>query len=351
MRFALVLLALMISTSPAVYLGHPSLPSLLSHVSRFPSLVMLTVPWCDHSRALLPQAMRLVEPAERSSDVVVALVNAEITPAVAAALNVNAYPTILYVPRADDLGPDETVEFADFRWAELIGEFVNNQTGKTVLEVGESQEFTRWRQKNPWNLGMSGKREEVRKKEEGMKPLDGIREPEVLDAKGFEEEVFGRGQGVRFMVLFYEEGMRETLREWRQAASAFLGSQDVRFGVVETSGDEERAVRDTLGVETGGCVYFGKCQKDKNCGEAQLCGEGLVEKAANVVEFLTMRVGEEIGVMGKEMEEGEGRRFWVSKEEFERMKKEGKVMGMGSEGLEEEMRRSRSGRDASKDEL
>lgn len=224
--------------------------------------------------------------------------------------------------------PDYAYEFADYRWAEVIAEFVNNHTEADHLVVKPVDKFLRWRESHPFNLGFSGKKEVVQKVEKEFKPIPGVREPTRYREEFFEEVVLG-SESTRFMILFYKEGdplLRELMLQWRQASSAFTEADHVSVGVFEVSGEREEMLAARFNVtETPTCLYFGQCvegEKLPKCKGPVNCDEDR-DDTDQIIQFLSRKIMEEIGLEYGETRQGES--YHLTEEEYQMMKAEGKV--------------------------
>lgn len=334
----LLLVAVLLTNGLAIFLDAATYDDLSSQLGTLPALLLITVRWCDHCAALKPELKALAAAARLSPDVLVARVDADDEPRVSAKLAVRAYPTILYVPRGHNLadGPDGVLEFADYRWAELMAEFVNNETKKEVMAVQLRPAFLKWREKNPYNIGKKEllvEKEEQQQEETGhvLKEMTNIREPVRLVGNTFEETVF-KNANMRFMVLFYENDdpfLRDVLIQWRQASSAFTGADNVTIAIVNLSEQGNEQLVERFGIKgTPRCLYFAKCESEDElpaCKEPLGCDEDL-DETENIIQFLSDRVLEEMGVKRQEVEKvGKSKTYHLSEEQYQKMKMEGTV--------------------------
>eukprot|EP00177_Eucheuma_denticulatum_P008661 GFKZ01015753.1.p1 GENE.GFKZ01015753.1~~GFKZ01015753.1.p1 ORF type:complete len:401 (-),score=69.89 GFKZ01015753.1:264-1343(-) len=311
----------------ALYLEQPDYSTVLNHLPSNPALLIFTVQWCDHSRALRPEIKRLASSATHSP-LLVARIDADYDAALPAALSVSAYPTILFLPTGASLKPDDAFEFADYRWAEVIAEFVNNQTELEHLVVKPEGKYLRWRENHPFNLGLSGKKEVVQKVEKEFKPIPGIREPTRYREDFFEEVVLG-SESIRFMILFYKQGdplLEELMVQWRQASSAFTEADQLSVGVFEVSGEREEMLAERFNVtETPTCLYFGQCvegEKLPKCKGPVKCNDDQSD-TDEIIQFLSRKFMEEMGLEFGETRQGES--YHLTEEEYQMMKAQGKV--------------------------
>lgn len=336
---ALLLVPLVLSLSLAAFLEAATYDDLSAQLGTLPTLLLITVPWCDHCVALKPQVKALAAAARRSSDVLVARVDADDEPAVAAKLGVKGFPTILYVPPGHKLadGAHGVLEFAEYRWAELMAEFINNETERDVITMQPRKAFLRWREKHPYNIGkrdrVAGEEQEEEEQNSGhiLKEMTAIREPERFEGRTFVETVFTNA-GMRFMVLFYENDdpfLQDILVQWRQASSAFTGADNVTIALVNLSEEGNEQLAERFGMkDTPRCLYFARCEGEDElpaCKYPMSCDED-VDETENIIQFLSDRVLEEMGVSRQEIEEsGKGKTFHLTEEEYQKMKAAGKV--------------------------
>lgn len=301
------------------------------------ALLFITVRWCDHCIALKSELKALANAARLSEDILVAQVDADDEPGVASKLGVTGFPTILYVPFGHGLasGRDGVVEFADYRWAEIIADFVNNETKQESLKLHPRKAFLKWREKHPYNIG-KGKKDKTASEERIGKPhilpeMTAVREPEAFNGDQFLQNIFSNA-GTRFIILLYKNDdpfIRDVMVQWRQATSAFTGADNITVGVVNLSDDANKQLGETLRItDTPLCLYYPRCENGDllpACKEPLSCDDDL-DNTENIIQFLSDRILEEMGVQMRETErEGKAKTYHLTEEQYQQLKAGGKI--------------------------
>lgn len=302
-----------------------------------PCLLVFHVGWCVHCKEMMPEVRVLGKAAGDAEDVVVASVDGEREAALSGRFGVEGYPSVLFVNKGWVEGGD-VVEFGDYRWAEVMAEFVNNGTGSAVIDMAPRKSYLRWRKRVPWNRGSTKVRatgaagkditeEDVLEKVEGA---EGMRDPEVLGSPERFENLVGKRKG-NVLVHFFSKGdpfQRETMMQWRQASSAFAPSEDVTLAVMDVARPGNAALAARYGVdETPAAMFFGTCEEGKGadaskCDVPVECEDGC-ETTDDIIQFLSDRMMIQMGLSPEDA--GRGESYEVTEEEYEKMKAEGKV--------------------------
>lgn len=322
----------------AVYIDNLSYEQLPTTIGPQPALLIFTARWCEHSAALSSEIKALATAARKSTDLVVARVDGDDEPALPMRFDVNAYPSLLYFPRGFPLNEKSVrpVEFHDYRWAEIIAEFVNNCSETSVLQMTPRPAFLRWREKNPFNRGeqtMDERLAEATPTPEGSFDDLGLtimREPAVLTAANFDNEIM-ENRNVRVLVLFYsrDDPFGHDLRlQWRQASSAFTGADNVTIGLadIEAVGGDELCERFEV-KETPFCLYFPRCEDDwdgDRCRKPEECPKDL-DHTENIIQFLSDRVMADMGLTPEDGARGSGKTYSLTEEQYQQMKKDGVI--------------------------
>lgn len=331
-----VLLLLLLPAIRALYndaLTYEQLPSLAAQ----PSLLFVTVRWCDHCNSLKPEIKVLSRATKASKDVLIARVDADEEPGVSARFGISGFPSILFFPSGYDLSDKnkKPVEYTDWRWAEVIAEFVNNATGAETISLKPRDRFLRWRKSNPWNRAIVETEDDFEEVLEGAYD-DGIsrmpiREPTEITTENV-EEIYD--PLMRYMVLFYrsEDPFIKDLRlQWRQASSAFSGAENVTVGLADITDDEILTERFNIS-ETPACRYFPRCEKDCNVVD---CADDM-DNTENIIQFLSDRVMQEMGIF-PDQSGRLGPTYTLTEEQYQKMKSDGVVFA-NDEDSEEQVR-------------
>ena len=319
-------------------------------LGNIPCLMIFTVKWCDHCRALKSEIKALASNAQQNDDIIVARVDAEEEPAIPQKLGVNGYPSILFFRENYNIREklDSPVEFTDYRWAEIIAEFVNNETRREIIHIEPRNSFKKWRKRNPYNLGKVEQKEiPIEPKEEdneGMYSSSfgklGIREPAVLTTSNFEGHVFGNPL-IRYLILFYHEedpDIHNLLIQWRQANSAFTHVDNMMIGIVNMANPENESLGKRFGVSnTPHSIFFPRCEdfdKNPDCRSPIKCPDDL-DDTENIIQYIADRVMVEMGIASSSLEnEGKIRTYQLTEEEYLKMKEQGTVFANDPDHVE-----------------
>ncbi|CAN8067401.1 unnamed protein product [Agarophyton chilense] len=369
----LLLLLLLLSTLAPIharYIDALTYETFTASLSSHPLLLFLTVSWCDHCRALSPEISAIAKAVRDNPAVLVARADADQEPAIAQKLSVTGFPTILFFPRGFDLHDkiSHPAHFSDWRWAELIAEFVNNHTNSSpIIHFAPRDKFLKWRKKHPYNLGSSASHDphhDLNQQErqaiydDGITKM-GIREPTVLTVHNFDSFVYAN-PAHRLMVLFYENDdpfLRDILIQWRQASSAFTGADNVTIAFADVTADHSLIRRFQL-PGTPSCLYFSSCDEADmpRCKTPISCDDDF-EDTENIIQFISDRVMYEIGIEPQD-DEKEATTYTVSEEEYQEMKANGVLFANEEEHAEqirqiyEQRRKSKQqSTESAKDEL
>ncbi|KAI0559313.1 Thioredoxin [Gracilaria domingensis] len=311
-----------------------------------PLLLFLTVSWCDHCRQLSSEIKAIANAVRKDPNLLVARADADEEPAIAQKLSVRGFPTILFFPRGFDLHDKATrpAEFSDWRWAEVIAEFVNNHTTAAVIQLTPRDAFLKWRKKHPYNLGLSAAQrpqqdmtaqERDAVYDDGISKM-GIREPTPFTAHNFDSYVYANAAD-RYMVLFYEKDdpfLKDIIVQWRQASSAFTGADNVTIAFADVT-DNQSLLRRFQLTETPSCLYFPACDPADmpQCKKAMPCNDDLND-TENIIQFISDRVMYEIGIEPHDVERGAST-YSLTEEEYQQMKANGVLFANEEEHAEQ----------------
>ncbi|PXF47451.1 Protein disulfide-isomerase like 2-1 [Gracilariopsis chorda] len=328
----------------AEFVEHISYDAFVSHLGKRPFLLFLTVNWCDHCRALTSEIRALAKAVSSQPAVIVARADADQQPAIAQTLRVTGFPSILFFPSQFDLqNPSHSpAEFSDWRWAEIIAEFVNNQTASQTISIQSRQSFLRWRNKHPYNLGSRA----TSRPEADLTPHEreavyddgvgksGIREPTPLTSHNFDSLVYAR-PSTRFIVLFYDDHdpfVSHVIRQWRQASSAFTAADNVTISLANVSEDQSLLTRFHL-QDTPSCLYFPACDVNDlpRCKTPIPCHDDL-DDTENIIQFISDRVMFELGMVPDD--DAQVHSYSLTEEEYQAMKERGVIFANDQEHQE-----------------
>lgn len=299
-------------------LSYEDLPSV---VGPAPALLIFTVDWCDHCREIGSE-VRVLAGAATSANMSVAHIDADAEPAIAQKFGVAGYPSILFVKKGFSLkGGDVATEFHDYRWAEVIAEFVNNQTQADSLVIQPRSKYLEFRKAFPFNKGIQQRRpadsasnpgeearsmEAVRKNE--TEDLLGLAHPKVLTPQNF-REVLLNDPHMSVLALFYspnDQFHKDTMIEWRQASSAIPeGSNDVNISIammnvgVDYPKNAEIARSLANVSKTPAAVAFARCPLHDDgvgCKRAEHCEEGACDSLTGLFDFLTNVIAKRLDI-------------------------------------------------------
>jgi thiol-disulfide isomerase/thioredoxin len=306
---------------------------LSSVVGPSPALVIVTVSWCDHCRQVVSEVRVLAKAAVAAGNAfTIALVDAEQEPAIAQKLHVDGYPSVLYLREGFSLrANDEPLEFEDYRWAEVLAEFVNNETGHQTLRVTPRKAYRDWRKRVPWNRGKVPEEERTRRrqKQEAMLAAqskameekdDGLASPEVVTAESFDELVLA-DPSVSVLVYFYmktDPFHKNSWQTWREVSAAFNKEEDnvVIAGMDVAASDANQAVALAQAnvSETPATVMFSRCNLEEiatrgaGCKRPQHCEGGACSTRQELITFLSDSVMERLGLNSGDIEKRSGER-------------------------------------------
>lgn len=353
-RFIVVfLLSVLVCTISAKFVDNLSYDDLSSTLKDGPTMLIFTVGWCPHCKEVLPEIGVLAKAVKNVPGITVARVDGDAEPAIVSKFSVDSFPSFLYFPPKYSLkeskeGPSE---FSDYRWAELMAEFVNNETMAETVKLAPRKKFLNWRKKVPYNKGKQPR--VVREQEatptphpEGLDPITGadesgieIRDPIILTPDNFDSVVNQEKEGIA--VYFYTKSdfmQKEMLIEWRQASSAYTPKDHVTLAMmnVENTGNEAIAGRyDIDGSQTPVVAYFKRCdglpkkkqvslEECKKPVECDACDD-----TDKVIDFISKQMMVEVGLnpdspTAENGADGEDV-VTLTTEEYEKLIKEGKI--------------------------
>lgn len=235
--FALCGLTVLVVSTTARFIADLTYDQLHAVVGQTPALLVFTVDWCDHCRSLAPELQTVAKAAESAGDsFVLARVDGDRELAVAQKFEIDGFPTLLYVPKGFSLqNGDTAMEFKDYNWAEIIVDFVNNQTGSTTLSLKPRKAYLNWRKRVPYNRGTSGPQKKFRKpdmaqamREMQQKADAELPAPFVLNEDNFHDTVFN-DSSLSVLIYFYSPDdpfQEDTLTTWRGVTTAFTPETD-----------------------------------------------------------------------------------------------------------------------------
>lgn len=286
-----------------------------------PTLLVFTVEWCEHCRTLAPELKTIAKAAEAAGDAItVARVDAERESAIVQKFNVGGFPTLLYLPEGFSIkNNDVPMEFEDYNWAEIIAEFVNNQTGSTTLALQPRKAFLNWRKRVPYNRGLSGPQRKVEKPDmaraarEMQERLDAeLPAPVKLDDSNFVETVFNDST-MSVLIYFYTKQdpfQIDTLMIWRSLSTAFTPEQDnikvTMMDIGEAQESNAALAKKYANVsDTPSTVMFAQCppediekEGNENCKRPQSCDDTDIDcgTLSGVFKFVQSSIAERLDI-------------------------------------------------------
>lgn len=325
--FGTVLWALTLAvTTDAVFLESLAYEDLAGLTDAAPAFLIFTVPWCEYCKTLKSEVKALSHAAAAAGDAVsVALVDGELEPAIAQKLHVYAFPSMLFLPTGFSLKRiEDAEEFSDYRWAELMAEFINNETGSATIEMTPRKSFLAWRKKVPYNRGKSPRQileppqEQARALRSKMEAeADAlIPSPVALTAESF-DDVAIRNASLSTLVFFYtphDVDHDETMLQWRQASAVFSPEEDgILIAMLDVSAEGDAATalleKHAQSTETPATILFSRCPLDEqnqlDCKRAQVCGEGECQTTEQLMKFLSDGTMERLGLADMDPEDGD----------------------------------------------
>lgn len=332
----------------AEFLDNLSYEDLPATLKSAPTLMVFTVNWCQHCKQLLPEIGIIAKAVKGDPDINVARVDGDKEPAIVQKFHVYSFPTVLYFSAGFSLKEDkEPEEFTDYRWAELMAEFVNNETSAKTIKLTPRKKFLDWRKKVPHNKGKQPRQRFVEPEvptphPEGLDPIVGadeagieIRDPIVLTTANFEEVVKNVTEAIPVYFYTKQDFMQsEFLIQWRQAASAYTEDDHVTLAMVNIergdNGDIAKAYNIT---DTPAIVYFPRCDvssKQKpveECKKPTFCEE--CTDTDEIISFISEQTIVELGIDPSSAKSGfseNGDPVVLTDEEYRRLVKEGKII-------------------------
>lgn len=319
MPFALIVILVLClaPTANAKFIDRLSYDELSSVVGPSPALLLFTAGWCGHCKEMQPEIAVLAKAVKNNPGITVARIDADEEPAIVSKFSVQSFPTILYTPPGFSLkGIPEPEEFTDYRWAELMAEFVNNETKSATVQMNPREKFLKWRKKVPFNKGKQPRQKVVRKEAptphpDGLDPIIGaedsdivIRDPIVVDGAAHFDDVVVNNKTESFAVYFYTKDdpmQRDYLIQWRQAASAFQPTDHVALVMVNTEKADNKVIYERYAVpDTPAVLYFARCntpvakKEGYECKKPVSCGEGC-GTTDEIITFVTDQMSAETG--------------------------------------------------------
>lgn len=342
-----VLLFAILALLPAIYhakfLDRLTYGDLYKVVGPTPTLLIFTVKWCQHCQEAQSEIAVLANAVKNVPDITVARVDGDEEPAIAQKFAVQSFPSFLFMRKGFDIDRnDQPEEFSDYRWAELMAEFVNNETKSELIKVEPRKQFLTWRKKVPYNKGKQP-REIVHQEEtptphpEGLDPIQGaeeqgmtVRDPIILNEDDFEQTVI-KNTTESFLVYFYTKNdpmQRETLIEWRQAGTAFPPDEHVIIAMVNIeNGDNNKLAERYKVTDTPAALYFGRCNTEEAKKDGYVCKKPTrcetCEDTNKIVSFIADRMMAEAGLG---MDSGGAEPMELTEEQFRKLQQEGKVI-------------------------
>lgn len=337
----------------AKFIDNLSYDDLSSTLRQGPTMLIFTVSWCPHCKEVLPEIGVLAKAVKKSDGITVARVDGDSEPAIVTKFQVESFPTFLYFPSNFDLKqmkqqPElQPQEFSDYRWAELMAEFVNNETMSETVKIEPRKKFLDWRKKVPFNKGKRPRqiREEIptpTPHPDGLDPIIGadeagleIRDPVVLTSSNFDDVVLNKTEGV--VVYFYTKNdfmQKDFLIQWRQASSAYKPEDHVTLAMMNIeNGDNENIAKRYEIDETPFIAYFPRCNgHDKEMKNIEECKKpNACESCTDtdtIIDFVSEQMMLQAGLTpGGTAKDGDDV-VTLTAEEYERLVKEGKIIPM-----------------------
>lgn len=305
----------------AKFIEQPSYEDLPDILGRDPALIIFTVKWCEHCRDIMPE-IKLIAAAAKNASIAVAHVDADTEPAIAQKFRVSGFPSIIFVKKGYSLrGGDPIEEFNDYRWAEVIAEFVNNETQAQTLVIEPRSAFLEFRKKVPFNKGKQDNAdgmigENAGDEQESLDTMEAQKKENVVDlphpveltAQNFREIVLSDPHSSVLALFFTPEDPfnEETMLEWRQATSAIpKDSGDINITIAKMNlgpgHGENAAIAKSLGnvSQTPSVVAFSRCplgDEGPDCKIAVQCDAGACESTAQLFDFLTNVISKRLGL-------------------------------------------------------
>lgn len=351
-RFIVVLLiSLLATTITSKFVDNLSYDDLSTTLRNGPTMLIFTVSWCPHCKEVLPEIGVLAKAVKNVPGITVARIDGDAEPAIVSKFSVDSFPSFLYFPPKYNLKETKAQpeEFSDYRWAELMAEFVNNETRSETVKLTPRKKFLNWRKKVPYNKGKQPRIVRVAESTptphpEGLDPITGadesgieIRDPILLTPENFDATVNQKSEGIA--VYFYTKSdfmQKEMLIEWRQASSAYAPKDHVTLAMmnVENPGNPEIAKRFEIDeANTPVVAYFKRCDALPKKKQVPLeeCKKPVRCEACDdtdaVIDFISKQMMVEVGLNPDGPAEGEddGDVVTLTAEEYEKMVKEGKI--------------------------
>lgn len=337
-------------------LSYEDLPGLLKSA---PTLLVFTVSWCQHCSQVLPEVALIAKAVKNSPDINVARVDADEEPAIVTKFHVESFPTFLYLPAGFSLKEKkEPEEFTDYRWAELLAEFVNNETQTETVKIAPRKKFLEWRKKVPYNKGKQPRQMRVALNAptphpDGLDPIVGaedagltIRDPIVLTHANFEEVVKNVKEAT--VVYFYSRHdfmQRDFLIQWRQASSAYTKEDHVTLAMINIDNEGNDVISEKYNItDTPSIMYFARCNAGRKkkpveeCKKPAFCED--CPDTDRIIDFINDQSMIEMGVDPKTAsstgsEIGEGM-VTLTDEEYNKLVKEGKIYPLDPNSMSED---------------
>ncbi len=335
----------------AKFIDNLSYDDLSSTLRQGPTMLIFTVSWCPHCKEVLPEIGVFAKAVKKSEGITVARVDGDSEPAIVTKFQVESFPTFLYFPPKFNLKemkqqPEmQPQEFSDYRWAELMAEFVNNETLTETIKMEPRKKFLDWRKKVPFNKGKRPRqiREEIptpTPHPDGLDPIIGadeagleIRDPVVLTTSNFDEVVLNKTEGVA--VYFYTKDdfmQKDFLIQWRQASSAYKPEDHVTLTMLNIEKEDNDKLAKQYNVEDTPLVaYFPRCngqgkEKEKSveeCKKPNIC-ESCTD-TDSIIDFISEQMMHEVGLTSEGTAKDGEEVVTLTTEEYERLVKEGKI--------------------------